>query len=281
MDHKGQIVFSTETPGRRAAITHRLASLTAACSIVLVLVAGLLTGGCITFKKQVPDVVGLTEERARARLEGAGFKFSAEYKADDKAEKGEVVEQSPEAGTRAEKDSTVAVLVAVSGKVEVPDLVGIPRDQALALLKKNLLKSNIQQQTVEEQARNEIILSQDPAPGTMLDAGAEVALVVGVYQDGEIEEEIEEGERVKKTRRVTCQTCGGSGVISENYTEQETVACPTCGGKGAIAGPNGMEICPTCGGSGTITQTVTKTRQVTCPTCGGTGYVIEEYWVYE
>jgi len=233
---------------------------------------------------EVPSVRGLAEEQAKAKLEDAGFKFSAEYKTDNSAEAGKVLDQSPKAKEKAKKGSRVAVLVATRGMVDVPKVCGMKQDEAIALLGQNHLNYKINQQPNTEQSLQGEVLSQNPAEGSAVDAGSDVELVVAVYQEEhQPQDQQTETQRVKKTRQVTCATCGGSGVISQDYDVQEPImgGCPTCGGKGAIAGPNGPVTCPTCGGSGGRTETVTKTRQVTCTTCGGTGSVIEDYWVYE
>jgi len=226
----------------------------------------------------VPDVVGKAEDEAKWAIEKAGFEFSSEYKTDNSAEAGKVLDQSPKAGKEADENSKVAVIVASRGKVDVPNICGMTQDEALGLLGQNQLNYKITQEGNPDQSLHSLVLGQTPAAGSTLDAGSEVELIVAVFQGEQPQQDQQtETQRVRKTRQVTCSRCHGSGVISENYTAQETVTCPTCGGTGMT--PTGP--CPNCGGTGTITQTVTKTRQVTCTTCGGTGYVIEEYWVYE
>ncbi|MBU4401952.1 MAG: PASTA domain-containing protein, partial [Actinobacteria bacterium] len=234
-------------------------------------------------KATVPDVVGKAEDEAKWAVEKAGFEFSPEYTPDNSAEAGEVLEQEPKAGKKAVEKSKVAVIVASRGKVDVPNICGMTQDEALGLLGQNRLNYKITQEGNPDQSLHSLILGQNPAAGSTLDAGSEVELFVAVFQGeqppGEQESE-NQGQRVRKTRQVACSTCGGSGVISQTYSEQQAVSCPTCGGTGHIADPY-VRVCPTCGGSGVITETVTKTRQVTCTTCGGSGYTIEEYWVYE
>ena len=64
----------------------------------------------------VPDVLGLTEEAARERLQGSGFKVEVVYEAesskrDAKRRKGKVWGQKPGGGTEVERGSTVTIWV--------------------------------------------------------------------------------------------------------------------------------------------------------------------------
>ena len=255
----------------------------------LLVVTLLLTAGCrldsLPFlgveppKPQgtVPDVMRLTEEEAREKAEEAGFELSVEFVQKSDAEKGLIYEQNPKPDTEADKGSKVAAMVAISGTTVVPELMGKPVEEAEQALTGALLNSRRETTETNDETQGNIVLSQEPAPGTRVDSGAEVALVVGKYVPPR-EPEPKEGHEA--TRNVTCSTCGGSGSITETYTEQVTSKCPTCGGKGTVINQEGMpETCPKCGGSGSITETVQKQRSITCSTCGGSGYTVERYWV--
>jgi penicillin-binding protein 1A len=61
---------------------------------------------------RVPDVVGMTEGSARARLEGAGFAVNVTYEStEDKKLKGRVGSQAPGPGARLDQGAIVAILV--------------------------------------------------------------------------------------------------------------------------------------------------------------------------
>jgi beta-lactam-binding protein with PASTA domain len=63
----------------------------------------------------VPDVFGLDEQSARAKLENAGFDVTVvDQPATDPAEGGTVIEQDPTAGSNAEKGAVVTITVARS-----------------------------------------------------------------------------------------------------------------------------------------------------------------------
>jgi serine/threonine-protein kinase len=61
--------------------------------------------------KKVPSVVGLTEDEARSKLEGAGFKVDTVHDSSTKATKGTVLEQSPSAFTTQPQGTTVVITV--------------------------------------------------------------------------------------------------------------------------------------------------------------------------
>ena len=76
----------------------------------------------------VPDVVGLSEDAATAKLEKAGLRANPRTKEDGSVKPGNVIAQSPEAGTELAPDSRVDIIVAVapaeSSQVTVPDVTG-------------------------------------------------------------------------------------------------------------------------------------------------------------
>ncbi len=59
----------------------------------------------------VPNVVGKTEREATKLIEDAGFKVSRVTDSSTESKKGEVLQQSPAAGQRLDKDSTVTIVV--------------------------------------------------------------------------------------------------------------------------------------------------------------------------
>ena len=72
--------------------------------------------------------------------------------------------------------------------------------------------------------------------------------------------------RIRLTRLVPCQVCGGQGTASAGGPK----TCPTCGGSGRGSAQRGFmkfsTPCPTCGGTG-------KTAGEDCRECGGNGLV--------
>ncbi|MGH9168749.1 MAG: PASTA domain-containing protein, partial [Acidimicrobiia bacterium] len=71
-----------------------------------------VSSGAAVSGGKVPDVVGLTEGSARARLEGAGFAVDVTYEStEDRKLNGKVGSQVPGPGTRLDQGGAVAILV--------------------------------------------------------------------------------------------------------------------------------------------------------------------------
>ncbi|MBR1738972.1 MAG: PASTA domain-containing protein [Ruminococcus sp.] len=73
------------------------------------------TGEVVTDVK-VPDIVGMSEEKAKQTLEDSGFVCNVEYQEMTKAEPGKVFSQSEEAGSLIPKGSEITIYVAGSGE---------------------------------------------------------------------------------------------------------------------------------------------------------------------
>ncbi|MCJ7652695.1 MAG: PASTA domain-containing protein [Actinobacteria bacterium] len=231
----------------------------------------------------VPEVVGLDEKEAREKVEDADLEFEPIYKTDNNVEKGRVTDQRPDEGKKVKKGSMVTVVIAVRGQVDVPNFVGQTQDQALVMLTKTLLNFKLTQQPTGDQNQHGKIISQTPGAGTKVDAGSEVAIVVGIYQGQAPQPTSNKGHWA--TRQVQCPVCGGEGVIR---SAEETVNCEVCGGAGGVYVPDYDEegnytgdvwvTCDECGGLGYV---VIPAEESTCSNCGGSGWVSERYWVAE
>jgi beta-lactam-binding protein with PASTA domain len=145
----------------------------------------------------VPRVVGLSEERAVGRLEGAGFEVEVE-RGQAEAPEGQVVAQDPEPGSRVETGSTVTIRVAEPGPetvtvtettptetepeapaaVQVPDVVGQEHFIGAADVEQfGLVADTYPVDSTEAQG---IVVAQSPAPGTELREGETVRLNVSL-----------------------------------------------------------------------------------------------------
>ena len=86
---------------------------------------------------EVPDVVGMDRAAAESALSGAGFTPASALQYDLTAPVGEVVEQLPAGGEQAAAGSQVGMLVSRGRpeiSVRVPDVTGMPQDEATAAL---------------------------------------------------------------------------------------------------------------------------------------------------
>ncbi len=131
---------------------------------------------------QVPAVKGLTEEAARAAIEGAGFVF---VKGPDVIDKtyalGQVAVQNPEGGTQQPKGSTITVnLSGGSGQLAIPAVViGQTTQAAQEFLQADPYAFVV---TIAEEpsatVAKGIVIRTDPVVGQLIDKGAPVTLYV-------------------------------------------------------------------------------------------------------
>lgn len=93
---------------------------------------------------------------------------------------GEVVRQSPNAGTKLPRGSTVSIVVS-KGKqrVAVPSLIGKERAAAVQALRELHLRPSVQEQETEVPAQVGRVTDQFPPPGSEVEPGTGVTLVVG------------------------------------------------------------------------------------------------------
>jgi eukaryotic-like serine/threonine-protein kinase len=131
------------------------------------------TGPAVT---EVPDVRTFTEASARTSLESAGLTVGkVELVNDSSLDKGKVIETVPAANTSVQAGSAVVLKVS-SGQVKVPDVVNLKQAEALQALsdKKLTPKTDFKDSDKPEGT----VLSQTPAAGGLVDAGAQIRLVI-------------------------------------------------------------------------------------------------------
>jgi eukaryotic-like serine/threonine-protein kinase len=130
---------------------------------------------------RVPDLIGLTEDEARAEIGNAGLAVgSVDFREDENVRANRVIEQDPNRDTF-EDPGTEIDLVISSGKplVDVPFVVGRPRSAAAAALRDAKLEVTMQERDSDEPAGQ--VLSTDPPAG---DSVPEGSLVTVFYSDG-------------------------------------------------------------------------------------------------
>ena len=85
----------------------------------------------------IPDVSGRSYAEAVATLNKEGFMVVKEESESTTVRKGNVISQVPEAGSKAERGTSVTVYVSISasvGKVKVPNLIGLSEEDAIVVL---------------------------------------------------------------------------------------------------------------------------------------------------
>lgn len=127
----------------------------------------------------VPEVSGLTEAAALAKLRKAGFKPTPSTEASSTARSGTVIQTDPPAGTEQQSGSPITVVVSTGpAPVKVPDVKGQTRSEAEATLTNAGLEVGTVSEQVDATATPGTVLSQSPGTGTSVKAESKVSLVV-------------------------------------------------------------------------------------------------------
>ncbi|QLY33604.1 Stk1 family PASTA domain-containing Ser/Thr kinase [Nocardia huaxiensis] len=121
----------------------------------------------------VPSIAGLDKDRAVATLESAGFRTELRQKASDVIPEGNVVGTDPAAGSKVTKGSTVAILIS-SGKPKVPDITAGQDVSSVNQAIRDAGLTPVDAGEVGSTAPKGTVAKVDPAPGTILPAGANV-----------------------------------------------------------------------------------------------------------
>jgi serine/threonine-protein kinase len=125
---------------------------------------------------EVPDVSGFSVDEATTALKNVNLTVAGTEQVDNtSAEKGEVVETDPAAGQTVNVGSAVTLRVS-SGKVKVPDIVGMTRDEAARTL--GDLGFRTKTEFVESDKPEDTVLSQGVPAGRLVDYGTQVTLKV-------------------------------------------------------------------------------------------------------
>jgi eukaryotic-like serine/threonine-protein kinase len=128
----------------------------------------------------VPPVVGLSEEDARDALDRAGFTGSINTEQTDSAEpEGTVTAVDPERGTSVAPDTTITLSVS-DGTVEIPNVRGQTREEAIQALRDagltNITETSVERSDVEPG----VALGTEPGAGSQASADDPITLQIAV-----------------------------------------------------------------------------------------------------
>ncbi|WP_116947960.1 Stk1 family PASTA domain-containing Ser/Thr kinase [Jiangella endophytica] len=152
-------------------------------ALAVLAIAGLIgylvfnSGG--TAQATVPNLVGMTQEEATARLADENLEPSVETEAtDDPNQIDTVIRQEPRPATQLDEGSTVTLVVGVApDMVTVPSVVGVQLEDAEADIEAaGLQRGNVTRQDNEAPAGE--VLSTEPAGGTAVAPNSSVDIVV-------------------------------------------------------------------------------------------------------
>lgn len=154
--------------------------------------AAVKTGSTITMfvssgpqQVAVPVLVGLTEGAAEQRLSAKGLESDLSETASDRPV-GEVLTQSPDAGTKVDPGSTVTLTIS-SGPdettVSVPNVVGLDSADAQSQITAAGLTVSVQEQPTSIQPQDGKVIDQNPSGGGTVSEGTRIVIMVGVYDE--------------------------------------------------------------------------------------------------
>jgi eukaryotic-like serine/threonine-protein kinase len=125
----------------------------------------------------MPDVQGLSEADATKQLTALGLLVDPEFAFSDTVPEGRAVGTDPGAGFSVNTGQTVKLVISRgSNKVEVPSVIGLQDNQALAQLQKANLAGTVVLRDSEDPAGR--VIAQSPNPGTMVNPGSPVTIFV-------------------------------------------------------------------------------------------------------
>lgn len=133
---------------------------------------------------KVEDTVGMSEAEATATLGKSGFVVNKTESHDPYIKAGNVITQSPAAGSKAPKGTTVTITISLGPevtKVQVPDLMGKGEEEAMALLVESGLQLGaVGEVNHEDPALTGLVCYQSYSVGTYVDAGTVVDINISV-----------------------------------------------------------------------------------------------------
>jgi serine/threonine-protein kinase len=152
------------------------------------LVLALIAGGWLALRSdlfesapdqvQVPSLIGMTEDEARAAIGDAGLTVDApDFQPDEQAASGTVLDQSPNRDQYVDPGSVVHLTIS-SGppQVEVPFLIGSTQDEARNRLRDAKLKPEFK--PVESDEPQGQVLGTSPEGGTEVDQNSTVTVTI-------------------------------------------------------------------------------------------------------
>jgi serine/threonine-protein kinase len=130
---------------------------------------------------EVPSVIGLSEDRARATLERAGFTSVNSRQVDSLDKAGNVVAVDPAEGAQAAPNTPITLQVS-TGTIKVPDVAGKTEQEARSILtgagftNAQIISQNVESDEVPQGA----VVGTEPRSGSAVGAGEDIVLKIAV-----------------------------------------------------------------------------------------------------
>ncbi|HET6571830.1 MAG TPA: PASTA domain-containing protein [Solirubrobacterales bacterium] len=128
---------------------------------------------------RVPVLVGTQRSVAVQQIRGRGFSPGVEEEESAKPA-GEVIRQSPSAGTKLPAGSSVGIVVSTGvEEAKVPNVIGSERREAVEALREAGLEPSVREEETEVTQQIGRVLDQFPPPGSQVEPGSPVTIAVG------------------------------------------------------------------------------------------------------
>ena len=135
---------------------------------------------------KVPVLVGTQRSVAVQQIRGRGLTPSVSEE-ESPAPAGEVIRQTPSAGSEVEPGSTISIVVSRGeAQVTVPNVIGQLRADAVQALRDAGLVPSVQEQETDVPSQVGRVTDQFPPPGAAVTRGTEVTVVVGKQASGAV-----------------------------------------------------------------------------------------------
>ncbi|HEX5577559.1 MAG TPA: PASTA domain-containing protein [Gemmatimonadaceae bacterium] len=130
----------------------------------------------------VPEVTGNSQQQARIAIETAGFTFGSVSQQTSTEPRGAVIGSDPPAGTTVELPATVSITLSQGpSTVQLPDLTGRTLADARSTIEQLGLRLGTTASDTSSFIPENTVLSQSPAAGATVSAGANVNLRISRF----------------------------------------------------------------------------------------------------
>lgn len=128
----------------------------------------------------VPDVKGVSEDDAVAKLNNEGFKPNKTYSYSDTVKEGYVISQSPEGGSKGKAGDTITIEISKGGEaVTVPDVTNTYKSEEQAKIELSAAGLNVTSKTAyHDEIPAGIVIGQSIDPGKQVEKGTSITITV-------------------------------------------------------------------------------------------------------
>ena len=173
-DQKNYSVSSADSKKQLDHTTKRNIAIAIGTIVVIAAILGITYFAQLWGGVSVPDVMGMNEADAKAKVEASGFSVETENIASDDVE-GIVIGMDPSGGTRTNEGAKVKLQISV--KRVIPDIIGLAQTDAQNVMTKNGF-TNVEYIKVKSDNTENSVISVTPDVGTRSRADAKITISI-------------------------------------------------------------------------------------------------------